>query len=138
MVLFRGPTGDAAKAIFRGMLGLSGITLPQQIFDRLGPLMGLMHSVVSMSTSESVTDLAMRIAWVLVLLAIAFALPNSLQLTARYEPAIGVKQQSSERGKLARFADWSPSFPWAVLMAVLAAAAIINVGGKSEFLYWQF
>jgi hypothetical protein len=34
--------------------------------------------------------------------------------------------------------DWTPTVPWAVAMSALVVAAVIRIGGKSEFLYWQF
>ena len=33
---------------------------------------------------------------------------------------------------------WRPSLAWAVAMAVIMAIGILNLGGQSEFLYWQF
>jgi hypothetical protein len=55
-----------------------------------------------------------------------------------YEPALGVHPAPSAPVSLARALDWTPTIPWAVAMAPLVVAAVMKLGGKSEFLYWQF
>ncbi|MDH4187876.1 MAG: hypothetical protein OEV08_12860, partial [Nitrospira sp.] len=77
-------------------------------------------------------------AWVLLLLLIALALPNSLEVMSCYEPALGIKPCSENRSRLSQLFDWHPTLPWAIVVAVLAAIAVTKLGGKSEFLYWQF
>jgi hypothetical protein len=74
-----------------------------------------------------------------VLLFIALACPNTLQILARNEPALGIKPQPKglTLGRI-RVTEWSPSLPWAIAMSAVAAIAIVSVGGPSEFLYWQF
>ena len=71
-------------------------------------------------------------------LGIALLLPNSAQLLARYSPALGVQPVPS--GEPVRFArlSWTPSLRWGLALAVLGGAAILQFGGPSEFLYWQF
>lgn len=140
MVLFRSPTVGSASELLQGMLGLNGITLPQQIFERLGPLTALLQPIVSPSVTSagSGAEFIATIAWILVLLVIALALPNSLQILSRYEPAIGVKRRAEDMGGWARVLDWRPTLPWAFMMSVIAVTSVIKLGGKSEFLYWQF
>src|SRR6267143_276734 len=50
MVLFRSANAHSAKELLQGMVGLNGISLPQQIHAHLGPLRGLLQSFVSAST----------------------------------------------------------------------------------------
>ena len=77
--------------------------------------------------------------WIAVLLFIALVCPNTLEILAPYEPALGVKPQSTAPviGRF-RIPAWGPSLPWAVAISVVAAIAIFSTGGPSEFLYWQF
>ena len=79
------------------------------------------------------------VMWVAILLFIALVCPNTLQILAPYEPALGVKPASTVPiiGKL-RIPAWGPSLPWAIAVSVVAAVAIFSIGGPSEFLYWQF
>ena len=138
MVLFRSTNGDAATEILKGMLGANGIGLPQQLFDRLGPLAGLLHPFVTASPLATATDFSLAIVWIVALLFIALALPNSLQVMACYEPALGIKPLPASLRSVWRVLAWKPSMPWAIGLSALAAAAIIRIGGKNEFLYWQF
>jgi hypothetical protein len=120
------------------MVGLNGISLPQQIHAQLGPLKGLLQSFVSASTDMSAQEFALAMAWLGVLLPIALLFPNTLQLMARYEPALGVHSRPAAPLSLLRALDWTPTAPWAVAMSSLVVAAVMRLGGKSEFLYWQF
>jgi D-alanyl-lipoteichoic acid acyltransferase DltB (MBOAT superfamily) len=138
MVLFRSANADAAKELLQGMLGLNGISLPQEIHAQLGPLKGLLQSFVSASTDMSAQGFVLAMAWLGLLLLIALLLPNTLQLMARYEPALGVRSKLAGSLTLLRALDWTPTVPWAVAMSALAVAAVMRLGGKSEFLYWQF
>ena len=138
MVLFRSANADAAKELLQGMVGLNGISLPQQIHAQLGPLKGLLQSFVSASTVMSAQEFVLAMAWVAVLLLVALMFPNTLQLMARYEPALGVHSKPAAPLFLLRALDWTPTAPWAVAMSSLVVAAVMRLGGKSEFLYWQF
>jgi alginate O-acetyltransferase complex protein AlgI len=137
MVLFRSANAGAAKELLQGMVGLNGVSLPQQIHAHLGPLAGLLKSFVSAATDMSAQEFVLAIAWLGVLLLIALLPPNTLQLMARYDPALGGPWPPA-RLLLLRAIDWTPTVPWAVAIAPLVIAAVLRLGGKSEFLYWQF
>jgi len=137
MVLFRSANVDTAKELLQGMAGLNGINLPQRVYALLGPVTGslpFVHASAGMSLRELVTV----IAWVGALLLGALALPNTLQLMARYEPALGVRPRPTAPASLLGAIDWTPTIPWAVATSCLVFAAVMRLGGKSEFLYWQF
>jgi len=138
MVLFRSANADAAKELLQGLVGLNGISLPQQILAQLGPLKGLLPSFVTASTVMSAQEFVFAMAWLGVLLLVALLFPNTLQLMARYEPALGVHPKPAAPLSLLRGLDWTPTVPWAVVMSSLVVAAVLRIGGKSEFLYWQF
>lgn len=138
MVLFRAPTVAAATALLQGMIGVHGVSLPAQVFEWLGPLGGYLQPIISATAVGSGQEFVVTTAWILLLLLIALGLPNSLQVMAAYEPALGIKPSPGSRATLARLFDWGPTIPWAVAMALLAGIAVMKLGGKSEFLYWQF
>ena len=71
------------------------------------------------------------------LLAIALLMPNTLQMLAAFEPAIGVKAEQDVRATGAAL-TWGPSAAWAVGLACVALAGVLSLGELSEFLYWQF
>ena len=138
MVLFRSTTGAGAVMLLQGMIGANGISLPLDIMEHLGPLSQLLHPFVSASTVQNGQTFLQASLWVILLLAIALFPPNSLQMTARYVPALGIQPNPNDKQTLVRLFEWSPTLPWALLTAALAATTIVQWGGKSEFLYWQF
>jgi hypothetical protein len=138
MVLFRAPTLASAAEILKGMIGLNGIMLPQQIFDRLAPLADALQPIIAITAGGALMDLVAVSIWVGALLFIALAMPNSLEMLSSYEPALGVKPPAGDRNLLLRLSAWKPTIPWALATSALAATAVMWVSRKSEFLYWQF
>jgi alginate O-acetyltransferase complex protein AlgI len=134
MVLFRSPTMTSAIDLAKGMIGLNGIALPQAFFDHPGHLARTLHAVGVIAESWSIEDFVKTAIWISVLMFVALACPNTLQILARYEPALGVKSQSTKF----RIVEWDATLPWAIAVSVIAAVAIASIGGPSEFLYWQF
>jgi D-alanyl-lipoteichoic acid acyltransferase DltB (MBOAT superfamily) len=140
MVFFRSPTVSAAGELLKGMSGLNGISIPQKIVEHLGPLAGLLQPFIATVVTDggSGTEFVVTSMWILALLAIALTLPNSLQIMSRFEPALGVKPRTTESSRFTQLLEWKPTLPWAVVIASLATTSIVKLGGKSEFLYWQF
>jgi D-alanyl-lipoteichoic acid acyltransferase DltB (MBOAT superfamily) len=137
MVLFRAPNWHAAVAVFQGMVGGHGLALPQLFVDKLWAK-GLGRHLLSADVGLSGKEFLLMYSWFALVLLIALILPNSIQIMARYEPVLGAKERPANTG-LSRLAlTWSPTLTWAVAMALMATAALLRVGGHSEFLYWQF
>jgi len=117
MVIFRSANLKTATDLLQGMLGLHGIGL-----SGLRSGMGLKRMAFWIATSAF----------------IAFACPNTLQILRRYEPALGWKPSSHDGATAEARILWEPSLAWAVAVAMIAAIGILHLGGRSEFLYWQF
>jgi len=140
MVFFRASTVASAVDLVKGVIGLNGVALPQTLLDSLGPsLTSTFHRIgVISNNSWSVHDFRIAATWISVLMFIALVCPNTLQILAPYEPALGVKPQTAPVIGKFRLPAWAPSLPWAIVVSTLAAIAIVSIGGPSEFLYWQF
>jgi alginate O-acetyltransferase complex protein AlgI len=138
MVFFRAPTIASAIDLVKGIIGLNGIALPQALFDHLGPLTGVFqrHGVMA-EGSWSSQDFIKTSTWIMGLTFVALACPNTLQILARYEPALGVKRRPT-KFLIGGIVEWHAALPWALAVSAIAAAAIGFIGGPSEFLYWQF
>jgi D-alanyl-lipoteichoic acid acyltransferase DltB (MBOAT superfamily) len=139
MVFFRSPTLTSAIDLMKGLIGHNGVALPQAIFDHLGPVAGWLHrgGVASVDSELwSGQEFTRMVMWIFALMLIALACPNTLQILARYEPALGVKPLTSNFA--GRRIEWNPCLPWAIGMSIVTAIGIFFVGGESEFLYWQF
>jgi alginate O-acetyltransferase complex protein AlgI len=139
MVFFRAPTITSAIDLVKGIAGLHGLGLPQDLLGRLGPVAGILHGIGVFGEAGSGQDLISAGKFIGLLLFIALALPNTLQILDRYEPALGVRPGSTKLtiGRIG-ILKWNPSLPWAVAMSAIAAMALVYIGGPSEFLYWQF
>jgi len=140
MIFFRSPTLTSAIDLLKGLVTQNGLGLPQAIYDHLGPLAGWFHRAGLGSVAAelgSVKEFGEMVFWILVSLLIALVFPNTLQILARYEPALGVKPQTVNFGGRS-VAEWNASLPWAIGVSIVAAMAILSLSGPSEFLYWQF
>jgi len=138
MVFFRSPTMSAAIDLAKGMIGLNGVSLPLAVYERLGPLASRLEGMgVVQQLWGGQEFLKMTIA-IPVLMFVILACPNTLQILARYEPAIGVKPRPADTIIGRRMVEWNPSLAWAIGISVVAAIGILSLGGESEFLYWQF
>ena len=134
MVFFRSPTVSSALDLIKGMMGVHGIGLPEALLEGQGRLAEVLRSIGVTPEQLSVRDFLKTGFWIVSLLFIALACPNTLEILDRYEPALGVKSKSAEYTVV----EWNPSLPWAIAVSAIAAIAIGSIGGPSEFLYWQF
>ncbi|MBS0640113.1 MAG: MBOAT family O-acyltransferase [Acetobacteraceae bacterium] len=137
MVLFRSTTIGGAFLLWKGMVGAFGITVPAAVFARLGDAAAWLAAlgIVPAWTSGSLfLEAVLRIA---VLLFIALALPNTLEILGRYEPALGYRPPKNPAWLQQRLA-WQPNSAWAVGLAGISLAGLLSLGQLSEFLYWQF
>ena len=139
MVIFRSTTMSTATELFQGMVGLHGVALPESLYDKLGPVTPLLQRAgitSGLSVNLPFTQMAL---WIVALGGIAFASPNTLQLLRVHEPALNWKADRSKSHESPyRVPAWQPSAVWAAAVSVVAALAILRLGGPSEFLYWQF
>lgn len=131
MVLFRAPNLGTAGGILASMLGVHGFAVQGPLIQDLGPFERLHLGLTSVN--------ALAALWVAGLLGVVLLCPNTLQLLAAYEPALGIYKRA--RTRAAGFIEalqWRPWIGWAVATSVLAAIAIAQLSGGGEFLYWQF
>lgn len=136
MVIFRATNGSGAIEILSGMIGANGISLPSGLVEPFG-LVSLLEPFVYLEDGGA-TEFVFRNAWIGGLLIIALFLPNSLQVMAKFEPALDFGERAGHTAPLVRFAQWRPSVSWALGVATVAAIAVLRLGDHSEFLYWQF
>jgi len=138
MIIFRATTMGSAINLIGGMAGFNGIALPTTILDHLGPLSGWLRGVGVAGGLEPDVDANKLAIWIPALTVIALTFPNTLQVLARHEPALGIKASADEGHVGRRVIAWSASPAWAIILSVVAAVAVSHLGGESEFLYWQF
>jgi alginate O-acetyltransferase complex protein AlgI len=118
MVIFRSASLKSAADLLQGMLGLHGMGLSQ--LKNIG------------------VGRAQMAIWIVAPAIIAFLCPNTLKILSRYQPALGWNPTSHGGVIVKPRLLWTPSLAWAVTVSMIAAIAILYLGGQSEFLYWQF
>lgn len=139
MAFFRAPTIGGGMNMAAGMFGFNGVSLPMAIGNQLAPWL---PSFVALEWTSG-KGFVQGVIWTVLLLAVAWCLPNTLEIFSRYAPALGFTGQGGTAAlrKLRRLGlslQWEPSVRWATAVAFFAAIGIIALGQPTEFLYWQF
>ena len=136
MVFFRSGSFAGALDLIRGMVGLNGTGLALPYHRLEAPVVWLSKLVPMLAPSSPTGTAAMVVCWLAVPAFIAFCCPNTLDILARYQPALGVNAANRpDRGLTLR---WRPSLGWAIALSVISAAGVLSLGAESDFLYWQF
>lgn len=134
-VLFRAESLDAAIAVYRGLFGLNGVTIPVAYFQRL------QHIVSPLGVAQQVhfylPSIKEALGWIVLCSGIAFLLPNTQQLMSRHRPGLETYPQEPAHWPWTRVA-WRPNTLTAVALAALAACTLFLTIREAEFLYFQF
>jgi D-alanyl-lipoteichoic acid acyltransferase DltB (MBOAT superfamily) len=138
MVFFRSPNMRAAFDLLSGMIGRHGVALPQSLYEHLGSLAGALRHLGVVAENWSAQDFLSLTVWIFCLMVIVLASPNTLQILAFYEPSLGAARRASDREARGAMIEWRPSLVWALGISVIGVIGILSLGGRSEFLYWQF
>ncbi len=78
-----------------------------------------------------------RMIFIFVMLGVVWVMPNTQQLLRRYRPAYGRRPTWDGLPVLERL-QWKPDRFWAVVLAALTIACLLQMSRVSEFIYWQF
>lgn len=136
MVLFRAPDMATAGKVFVGMAGLNGISLPPEIAQMLKvPQVPAMETLAG---AVSKGGFLLSMIWLVALFGIAVFMPNTLEILSRYEPTLLGPKSAPRILGVGPAIYWSPTLPWALIVAGLGAVCMMRLTGASEFLYWQF
>lgn len=131
-VFFRASSFYGAIAILEGMAGCNGVQLPLEFKPLFPEFMGqIRFSGYSFGAFGGL----MGFAWIGLALFIAFFLPNTQQIMARFEPALGFDANASHTG-WARISTLSVKT--GVFFGLLFALALSQLSGNDEFLYFNF
>ncbi len=121
-VFFRAPSLDAALAIYKGL--------------------------VAVTPSISAHDLGVDLLWAVFWMSVVWFWPNTQQWMAMVRPAFNYSRADRHKDPLLvplddnprwrRAIFWRPAAPYAAVVGIGAAAAILSLQRVSEFLYFQF
>lgn len=139
-VFFRSPDLDTSWEIIRGMTGSYGIGLPDAIGNRMGALAPVFQDLGVSFYLGGGSRFTETWGWIALAAGIAFLMPNTQELTQRFEPALDFKPsiQATVSSRLSGWLIWAPSHRWAILLGILAVISLISLNRPNEFLYFQF
>jgi D-alanyl-lipoteichoic acid acyltransferase DltB (MBOAT superfamily) len=142
-VFFRAASFDAALAMLQGMVGVNGIALPNAIAARLGSARSILVDLGFTSYLGGGSQFIFAWLWVVLLMVVVLAMPNTQQIMHRFEP--GSPAHHAEASSEIRVMQqrqpalsWAPSPAWAVAVGLVAALGVLAMNSVSEFLYFQF
>lgn len=135
-VFFRAADLATAFNLLAGMAGFNGISLPNAIAARLGPLSEWLTAAGVEVYLGGGSQFVKSWLWLIGAGVIAFGFPNTQQWLSNFQPALDFQPEPRsppwERGQ------WLPSSAWAVVIGVVSALGILALSEVSEFLYFQF
>ena len=140
-VFFRSNDFHTAIVMLRGMSGLQGAFVPSGLLFALHPIAGYLPYLHIQIVAESGSEFVKAYLWIFALLAVAFFMPATQQIMAKYHPVLEASTKAAAE-KLNRpipsILRWTPSPSWAAAAGTLAFLGAISLTHVSEFLYWQF
>lgn len=136
-VFFRATSLDAALIILDGMAGLNGLSIPNGIAARLGPLADVFANFGFVYTHGGGMTFVATWLWIATLIPIAIWFPNTQEFMARFDPATNLFPETIEKANL-RTLSWAPNLLWSLYIAMLGVAGVLALSEISEFLYFQF
>jgi alginate O-acetyltransferase complex protein AlgI len=125
-VVFRANSLTDAWWVLRGMSGFSGFALPSGLKPWLSALPETRYIFFGGLGVSGV-----ELAWVALLLIIAFVLPNTQEIMRMARPALDAVSSDSRL-------LWRASPRWALVTGLAGAVALTSLWRVSEFLYFQF
>ena len=141
-VPFRAETIEGASRVLAGMFGVHGFSVSERLIGKLGRFEEwlLFHDVAFdgfFANGAFGSDPYAGVTWIIVLLLISVALPNTQQIMRRYRPVFEICQGKILRIRQ-RWLEWRPTLVWAIFISIMFAFTILNLTKKSNFLYFQF
>ncbi len=129
-VFFRANSFSTAIDILSGMSGLHGVAMPETVVRKLGPFGTWLGSLGIETYVGGGSRFVQTWSWIMIGTVIAFLMPNTQEIHARFGPTL-------ERVACSRF-RWRLNTAWAIGTAIFAAACFMSLSRPSEFLYFQF
>ncbi|PSR19090.1 membrane-bound O-acyltransferase family protein [filamentous cyanobacterium CCP3] len=140
-VLFRSESLQAAVAMFRGMIGLNGIMIPQAIAMKIGPVKELFALLGATFPEWSNYDLEMPFLWFIFLFPIVWILPNTQQWMIRFKPVLSFnKYEKNSQIEQKHWLVWKINSVCGSLLGIMLFV-VMKVAlslPKTEFLYFNF
>jgi D-alanyl-lipoteichoic acid acyltransferase DltB (MBOAT superfamily) len=143
-VFFRAPSTAAAVDLLAGMIGLHGVSLSLPVPHSLPALLGgpgqwlaAHHVIFPVDPRVDGTTAARTIVGLILAYAIVWFLPNSQTIVGIAGPGAGAARGRTPV-RAGRALAFEANTIWGLGIGAITAAAILEIGAQSEFLYFQF
>ena len=130
-VFFRAESTAGAINIIQGMMGNQGYELPFKYIDKWGEAAIILQQM-GVEFTDTLFKGSRQIKETLLLLILVFALPNTLQIMKAY--SLSTTAVDGENIKL----QFAFKAHWLIFIFLLFVISILQLGGVSDFLYFQF
>ena len=138
-VFFRATNFESAISVIRGMLGLNVLVFPEVFAQRIPGLSGVLASLGFVPGDFPVVDGTGPVVWLITGLFCVWALPNTVDFTARFRPALDPTGVISSPGRsFVPIPEWRITSFWAFTLAALAVLAVGSMNRIQAFIYFQF
>ncbi|PCI31719.1 MAG: membrane-bound O-acyltransferase family protein [Alphaproteobacteria bacterium] len=142
-VFFRATDFNSAILLLKGMTGMHGVSLPNGLAVQLGGFGEFLNERGVNFTLGGGRNFVMTYLWVIVLLPVAVAWPNTQQIMEKFEPSFdkifdNPMTTFMSNNILMRRIKFNFSYRWAFTLAIISTLGILALSEVSEFLYFQF
>ena len=143
-VLFRAENMHVAGEIYKGMIGLNGISIPSPLGNLLGSFKDDLQSWGVMFTLEGKRPFVNTYKWIIISMIMVWLSPNVYQFMHDFEPTfkqpfkIHMKEPPQKSGLYYNLLHWSPSKFWAITISITLVVAIMAITTIQEFIYFQY
>jgi len=136
-VSFRAPDLQTALSVYRGLAGLNGVLLPPPVAESLNwlPGIGALLTAGPIDVDHPLTTML----WILVLLAVVWALPNTHQWLGSASPALPFEgYPATALAPAPRLLQWRPNWLYGLSFAGGLFICVVKLNDVSPFIYFQF
>ena len=123
--------------VYRGMLRLNGIVLPEGLAQQIGVLPG-MADIIQVGALQ-VDEPGKLGLWLIALFAIVLFLPNTHEWMASRSPALATRgYKTTNLAGPKPLLSWQPNVRFGLALAVALFICVVKLNDVSPFIYFQF
>jgi alginate O-acetyltransferase complex protein AlgI len=143
-VLFRAENMHVACEIYKGMIGLNGVSIPLPLANLLGGLEDHLQSWGVVFSLDGKRLFVRTYMWVIISMITVWLSPNIYQFMHNFDPTFKqpfksiMGEPSKKYGLTNNILSWSPSKFWAISVSLILVVAIMAITSIEEFIYFKF
>jgi D-alanyl-lipoteichoic acid acyltransferase DltB (MBOAT superfamily) len=138
LVFFRADNVPAALNLLTGMVGGHGVIMPERLASLPG--MSQIETMLGLAVAELEYFGMSQMMWIVALLIVVWAMPNSQQIMRHYRTALAAQPKPSLLQTAVPVMTWRPTRAVGFAIGCLGFFLVIRAisAAPTEFLYFQF